>query len=269
MAPYDLPPLNGQNLGVCVPLSAAGPLAHSCEALNGTPLNLTTTLPVIPKEKILLIEGSHDDAICPKDDTEDLWQSWGQPDIWRLPHGHVGVCSQPGSILGCPARKSLRRLLVVLPGGMVPKPLDVRVVLLADTGKGAASDGRSCPWVKPFVDFRVTVREGKTAGAVMIAGRDVRQSGLGEIGVADHVDDEEAIVHAVRVLVQENPGPGGAWVDQVVHFDVFAEGLVAKPGPIALVHAHPGVHGIAAVSEDRLASDFDGGFVRWAFVDSG
>jgi hypothetical protein len=27
-----------------------------------------------------------------KEDMEDLWQSWGQPDIWRLPHGHVGVC---------------------------------------------------------------------------------------------------------------------------------------------------------------------------------
>ncbi|MHB8519955.1 MAG: alpha/beta hydrolase [Limisphaerales bacterium] len=67
-------------------------VSELCEALNGTALNLTTTLPVIPKEKILLIEGTHDDAICPKDDTEGLWQSWGQPDIWRLPHGHVGVC---------------------------------------------------------------------------------------------------------------------------------------------------------------------------------
>jgi len=77
-------------------------VSELCEALNGTPLNLTTTLPVIPKEKILLIEASHDDAICPKDDTEDLWQSWGQPDIWRLPHGHVGICC--GFVPGLPER---------------------------------------------------------------------------------------------------------------------------------------------------------------------
>jgi pimeloyl-ACP methyl ester carboxylesterase len=73
-----------------------------CEALNGTALNLTSTLPVIPKGKILLIEALHDDAICPKDDTEDVWQSWGQPDIWRLPHGHVGVCC--GFVPGLPGR---------------------------------------------------------------------------------------------------------------------------------------------------------------------
>jgi hypothetical protein len=42
----------------------------------------STHLPVLASE----------DGICPKDDTEDLWQSGGQPDIWRLPHGHVGVC---------------------------------------------------------------------------------------------------------------------------------------------------------------------------------
>lgn len=73
-----------------------------CEALNRTALNLTSTRPVIPKENILLIEATHDDAICPKDETEALWQSWGQPDIWRLPHGHVGVCC--GFARGLPGR---------------------------------------------------------------------------------------------------------------------------------------------------------------------
>jgi pimeloyl-ACP methyl ester carboxylesterase len=62
-----------------------------CESLNLTPMNLTLAPPVIPGKNILLIEGIHE-LICPKDDVEDLWQSWGQPDIWRLPHGHVGVC---------------------------------------------------------------------------------------------------------------------------------------------------------------------------------
>jgi pimeloyl-ACP methyl ester carboxylesterase len=72
-----------------------------CEALNRTPMNLTTTRPVIPRENILLIEGIHD-LICPKDDIEDLWQSWGRPDIWRLPHGHFAVCC--GLVPGLPGR---------------------------------------------------------------------------------------------------------------------------------------------------------------------
>jgi len=63
-----------------------------CEGLNLTALNLLTAQPVIPRQNILLIEAFHDLMICPKDDTEDLWHAWGQPDIWRLPHGHVGVC---------------------------------------------------------------------------------------------------------------------------------------------------------------------------------
>ena len=73
-----------------------------CHALNGTSLNLASTLPVVPKENILLIEAAHDVAICPKGDTEDLWQAWGQPDIWRLPHGHVGICC--GLVPGLPKR---------------------------------------------------------------------------------------------------------------------------------------------------------------------
>ena len=73
-----------------------------CEGLNLTPTNLTTIQPVIPKDKILLIEASHDLMLCPKADTEDLWQAWGQPDIWRLPHGHVGVCC--GFVPGLPER---------------------------------------------------------------------------------------------------------------------------------------------------------------------
>jgi pimeloyl-ACP methyl ester carboxylesterase len=72
-----------------------------CEELNLTVLNLTVTRPAIPREGILLIEGIHD-LMSPKDGIEDLWQSWGQTDIWRLPHGHVGVCC--GFVLGLPER---------------------------------------------------------------------------------------------------------------------------------------------------------------------
>jgi pimeloyl-ACP methyl ester carboxylesterase len=78
-----------------------------CQRMNLTPMNLTLIQPAIPKENILLIEGVHD-LICSKDDIEDLWQSWGQPDIWRLPYGHVNVCC--GGVPGLP-RRVLRWLL--------------------------------------------------------------------------------------------------------------------------------------------------------------
>ena len=74
---------------------------EQCEALNLTPMNLTMIQPAIPRENILLIEGIHD-SICLKENIEDLWQSWGQPDIWRLPHGHVAICC--GGVPGLPGR---------------------------------------------------------------------------------------------------------------------------------------------------------------------
>jgi pimeloyl-ACP methyl ester carboxylesterase len=64
----------------------------ACEALNLTATNLTVTRPVIPAKNILLLEAFHDSMICPQKDTEELWQSWGQTEIWRLRHGHVGIC---------------------------------------------------------------------------------------------------------------------------------------------------------------------------------
>jgi hypothetical protein len=27
---------------------------------------------------------------------EEIWQSWGQPEIWRLPHGHISTVLTPG-----------------------------------------------------------------------------------------------------------------------------------------------------------------------------
>ncbi len=73
-----------------------------CDALNLTAMNLATTQPLIPAKNILLLEAFHDSIMCPKDDIEDLWKTWGQPDIWRLPHGHVGICC--GFALGLTGR---------------------------------------------------------------------------------------------------------------------------------------------------------------------
>lgn len=70
-------------------------------AVNTTAVNLTTNQPVISPEKILLVAGIYD-AICPEKDVEDLWKSWGQPEMWWLRHGHVGVCC--GFVPGLPGR---------------------------------------------------------------------------------------------------------------------------------------------------------------------
>ena len=64
-------------------------------ALDKTPLNLTLSQPVIPKENILLIQGRYD-LFVGAEQTGELWQKWKQPEIWRLPHGHVSWMFAPG-----------------------------------------------------------------------------------------------------------------------------------------------------------------------------
>ena len=69
---------------------------HAQDAkLDMTTLNLAMLYPVIPKENILLIEAIYD-LFTPKEPIEELWQTWGRPDIWRLPHGHISKNLVPG-----------------------------------------------------------------------------------------------------------------------------------------------------------------------------
>ena len=65
------------------------------EAMDTTRLNLILSKPVIPKENILLIEGIYDLFGDPQS-IEELWQKWEQPEIWRLPHGHISWIFTPG-----------------------------------------------------------------------------------------------------------------------------------------------------------------------------
>ena len=60
------------------------------EAMDTTRLNLILSAPVIPKENILVIEGIYD-LFADTQAIEELWQTWQQPEIWRLPHGHVST----------------------------------------------------------------------------------------------------------------------------------------------------------------------------------
>jgi len=65
------------------------------EAMDTTRLNLILSTPAIPKEDILLIHGIHD-LFAQRQPIEDLWQKWQQPEIWRLPHGHISALFVPG-----------------------------------------------------------------------------------------------------------------------------------------------------------------------------
>jgi esterase/lipase len=67
----------------------------ACKALDKTPMNLTLSQPVIPKENILLIQGRYD-LLVEAEQTEELWQKWQQPEVWRLPHGHISWMLAPG-----------------------------------------------------------------------------------------------------------------------------------------------------------------------------
>ncbi len=60
------------------------------EAMDTTRLNLILSTPVIPRENILLIVGIHD-LFAEGQPYEELWQKRQQPEIWRLPHGHVSA----------------------------------------------------------------------------------------------------------------------------------------------------------------------------------
>jgi len=71
-------------------------LAHHMALQELNALSLLSHTPVIPKENILLIEAIHD-LLSPRVAIEELWQRWGRPVIWLLPHGHFSF-----SLIGAP-----------------------------------------------------------------------------------------------------------------------------------------------------------------------
>lgn len=89
------------------------------EALNRTALNLANARPLIPKDHILLIEAIHD-LYVQRQSVETLWQLWGQPHIWRLPHSHISRHLSPG-LTGRILRWLAHRLEKAAPG-IPPNP---------------------------------------------------------------------------------------------------------------------------------------------------
>lgn len=74
-------------------------------ALGLEPLNLASHIPLTPRENILLIESQHD-LFAPAETIEEVWQTWGQPEIWRVPLGHISV------LMALPIMERLVRWLV-------------------------------------------------------------------------------------------------------------------------------------------------------------
>jgi hypothetical protein len=58
------------------------------------PLNLASHHPLPAPENILIVEAQHD-IFAPAETVEDLWEAWGKPEIWRVPHGHISVLLSP------------------------------------------------------------------------------------------------------------------------------------------------------------------------------
>jgi dienelactone hydrolase len=73
----------------------------ACEELDRTPLNLTLGRPAISRENVLLIEAMQDLMVL--SGPNELWQSWGQPEIWRLPQGHISA-AVTAAMPGLPGR---------------------------------------------------------------------------------------------------------------------------------------------------------------------
>ncbi len=68
------------------------PIRHSLagRSFDVSRLNLASHRPFPGPENILIIESIHD-LFAKVATIEELWQAWGHPDIWRLPHGHISV----------------------------------------------------------------------------------------------------------------------------------------------------------------------------------
>jgi hypothetical protein len=53
-------------------------------------LNLVNRRPHCAPEGVLMLE-SLQDLFAPPETVESVWKTWGEPDIWRLRHGHISI----------------------------------------------------------------------------------------------------------------------------------------------------------------------------------
>ena len=75
-----------RELPFCEPLRRS--LASS--QLDLATLNPCHYSPKIPIDRLLLVQATYD-LFAPAETIEQLWNKWEQPEIWRLPHGHISM----------------------------------------------------------------------------------------------------------------------------------------------------------------------------------
>ncbi len=83
-----------RDLPFCEPIrqSLAG------RSFNVDRLNLVSHRPFPTRDNILIIESIHD-LFAKVSTIEELWTTWGQPNIWRLHHGHISILASVPAIL--------------------------------------------------------------------------------------------------------------------------------------------------------------------------
>jgi dienelactone hydrolase len=71
--------------------------AQSENMADWSKLNLTAHKPLVPKINILLIQAQYD-LFVPGSTLEELCQTWDEPEMWRLPHGHISVLTSSSTM---------------------------------------------------------------------------------------------------------------------------------------------------------------------------
>jgi dienelactone hydrolase len=53
-------------------------------------LNLASHKPKLSRGNILMVVAEHDQFV-PAKTSNELWEAWGNPELWTLPHGHITI----------------------------------------------------------------------------------------------------------------------------------------------------------------------------------
>jgi predicted alpha/beta hydrolase family esterase len=75
-----------RELSFCEPLRRA----LQGKAMDMARLNLASHKPKMSRGFMLLVEAEHD-LFSPPETTEELWQAWGNPELWHQAEGHISI----------------------------------------------------------------------------------------------------------------------------------------------------------------------------------
>jgi len=61
-------------------------------------LNLTFHKPKLPRAFMLLVAAEHD-LFVPLETTQQLWEAWGNPELWHIAHGHITILASSRTMI--------------------------------------------------------------------------------------------------------------------------------------------------------------------------